>query len=61
LKIILNISNQILIAMANKKETSKKEAQLASKVLKSKTASKTAKSLAGSALSQAKGKGGNKS
>lgn len=38
--------------MANKKQTTKSIASKASKVLKSKSASKTCKSLAGSALSQ---------
>lgn len=42
--------------MANKKQTSPKVVKLASKVLKSPTASKTDKKLAGSALSQAAGK-----
>ena len=40
--------------MANKKQTSKSLASKASKILSSKTASKTCKSLAGSALSQTK-------
>lgn len=43
--------------MANKKQSSKKEASLASKTLRSSKASKTTKSLAGSVLSQSKGKG----
>ena len=38
--------------MANKKQTSKGIASKASKVLKSKSSTKTCKSLAGSALSQ---------
>ncbi len=42
--------------MANKKQTSTKVAKIASKVLKSSKSSKTDKALAGSALSQAKGK-----
>lgn len=42
--------------MANKKQTSKKMASVASKVLRSKSSSKTAKSLAGSDLAQARGK-----
>ncbi len=40
--------------MPNKKQTSKSIASKASKVLKSKSASRTCKSLAGSALSQTK-------
>ena len=40
--------------MANKKQTSKKEASIASKILKDKRYSKAAKSVAGSALSQTK-------
>ncbi len=40
--------------MPNKKQTSKTIAEKASKVLKSKSSSKTCKSLAGSALSQTK-------
>ena len=40
--------------MPNKKQTSKSVAKKASKVLKSKSSSKTCKSLAGSALSQTK-------
>jgi len=42
------------IDMVNKKQTSKGLASKASKVLSSKTVSKTCKSLAGSALSQTK-------
>lgn len=42
--------------MSNKNQTSKSVASKASKVLKSPTASKTCKSLAGSALSQTKKK-----
>lgn len=42
--------------MANKNQTSKSVASIASKVLKSPSASKTCKSLAGSALSQTKKK-----
>jgi hypothetical protein len=42
--------------MANKKQSSKRESKLASKVLKSSKSSKTAKSLAGSVLSQSRGK-----
>ena len=40
--------------MTNKKQTSKSIASKASKVLRSKSSSKTCKSLAGSALSQTK-------
>jgi hypothetical protein len=40
--------------MANKKQTSRTVAKKASKILQSSTASKAAKSVAGSALSQAK-------
>jgi hypothetical protein len=40
--------------MANKKQTSKKVASIASKILKDKRYSKAAKSVAGSALSQTK-------
>lgn len=40
--------------MTNKKQSSKNLASKASKVLKSESASKTAKSLAGSVLSQTK-------
>jgi len=42
--------------MPNKKQSSKREATLASKTLQNPNATKTAKSLAGSVLSQAKGK-----
>jgi hypothetical protein len=42
--------------MSNKKQSSTKEAKLASKVLTNPHADKAAKSLAGSVLSQAKGK-----
>ena len=42
--------------MPNKKQSSKKEAKLASQILKNPHAGKAAKSLAGSVLSQAKGK-----
>ncbi len=42
--------------MANKKQTSTKVAKLASKVLLNPNSSKTDKKIAGSALSQAKGK-----
>lgn len=42
--------------MANKKQSSRKEATKASKVLRSDSSSKTSKSLAGSVLAQARGK-----
>lgn len=42
--------------MANKKQSSRKEATKASKVLKSESSSRTSKSLAGSVLAQARGK-----
>lgn len=46
--------------MANKKQSGQDTASLASKVLKSKTATKAAKSLAGSVLAQSRGKNGKK-
>ncbi len=42
--------------MANKKQSSKKEATKAAKALKNPHSSKTTKSLAGSVLAQARGK-----
>jgi hypothetical protein len=42
--------------MANKKQSSSKESKLASKVLTNPKSTKTEKSLAGSVLSQSKGK-----